>query len=189
DDQFKFYTVEKLKEIKKEHEVWVKESLKPDSERTKIDLIYADYIDEIIKRLDFENWKAWTSYPIGESSINYLTLVSLMELPSFIISRFWPKEYLDLEDSIYNIKAVVNDLVTVFHKYAERDSIKPKDGEDLEFKTSYTETFYKLTFHEDIKVYNRLLEEYIYHTELITDLGLELTRAGNLLIEKIRKYI
>lgn len=189
DDQFNFYTIEKLNEVKKAHENWVKESLKPNKEKEKIDLVYANYIDEIIKLLDFDNWKAWTSFPIGNSSIAYSNLIALEKLPSFIISRFWSNEYPDLENSIYNLKAVINDFVSVFYKYAERESVNLKADEAIETKHAYTETFYKLIYHTDVKVYDRLLEEYVYHTELITDLGLELTRAGNLLIEKIRKYI
>lgn len=189
DDQYNFYTVEKLNQLKKEHESWVKESLKPDKEKEKVDLVYANYIDEIIKKLDFDNWKGWTSFPIGNSSITYSKLMALQELPSFIISRFWPNKYQDLEDSVYNLKAVINDFITVIYEHAERESTKLKDDEDPEIKMVYTETFYKLIYHEDVAVYNRLLEDYIYHTELISDLGLELTRAGNLLIEKIRKYI
>lgn len=189
DDQYKFYTVEKLNTIKKEHEIWVRESLKPDKEKEKIDLVYAKYIDEIIQELDFNNWKGWTSFPIGDASITYANLKALEKLPSYIISRFWSNKYQDLEDSVYNIKNIINDFTSVFYKYADRDSIRLKDDEDAEFKTSYTETFYKLVYHQDQKVYDRLLDDYIYHIELIADLGLELTRAGNLLIEKIRKYI
>lgn len=189
DDQFNFYTVEKLNKIKKEHESWVKASLKPDKETEKIDLVYANYIDEIVKVLDFDNWKAWTSHPIGNSSITYANLIALEKLPSFIISRFWPNKYDDLEDSIYNLKTVLNDFITVIYKHAEKDSTKPKEDEDPELKTIFTETFYKLIYHQDQSVYDKLLKEYIYHTELISDLGIELTRAGNLLIEKIRKYI
>jgi hypothetical protein len=189
DDQFNFYTIAKLNEVKKTHENWVKDSLKPDKEKEKIDLVYANYIDEIIKSLDFDNWKGWTSFPIGNSSIAYSNLIALEKLPSFIISRFWSNKYPDLEDSIYNLKAVINDFISVFYKYAERESVNLKADEDVEDKHSYTETFYKLIYHTDVKVYDRLLEDYVYHTELITDLGLELTRAGNLLIEKIRKYI
>lgn len=189
DDQFNFYTVDKLNKIKSDHETWIKESLNPDKEKNKTDLVYANYIDQIIKTLDFDNWISWTSYPIGNSSIEFLRLESLEKLSSFIISRFWPNEYPDLEDSIYNLKSVLNDFITVFYKYAERDSVKLQKGEDPENKISCTETFYKLIFHPDVRVYDRLLNEYIYHTELITDLGLELTRAGNLLIEKIRLYI
>ncbi|GIQ60035.1 hypothetical protein Flavo103_31710 [Flavobacterium collinsii] len=189
DDQYKFYTVEKLNTVKKEHENWVKESLKPDKEKEKIDLAYAKYIDEIIKEIDFENWKAWTSYPIGNASIRFSTLTALERLPSFIISRFWPNKYPDLEDSLYNFKNVINDFTSVFYKYAEKDSVNLKEDEDPKNKTSFTETFYKLVYHTDHTVYDRLLDDYIYHTELIADLGLELTRAGNLLIEKIREYI
>jgi hypothetical protein len=189
DDQPKHYTVDKLNTIKKEHETWVRESLKPDKEKEKVDLVYAKYIDEIIKELDFNNWKGWTSYPIGNSTITYSNLKALEKLPSFIISRFWPNKYQDLEDAVYNLKNIINDFTSVFHKYAERESVKLKEDEIAEEKTSYTETFYKLVYHQDQKVYDNLLNDYIYHQELISDLGLELTRGGNLLIEKIRKYI
>ena len=189
DDQYNFYTIEKLREIKLNHEKWISESLSIDKEKEKIDLAYASYIDEIVKALDFDNWKAWTSWTFGNSSLSFARYNALETLPSYIIGRFWSHTYLDLEDSIYNIKAIVNDFLMVFNKHIERESLKTEEGENLETKVLYTERFYKLTFHEDVSVYNRLLDEYEYHTYLIDDLAFELTRAGNLLIEKIRKYI
>lgn len=189
DDQHKFYTVEKLNELKKTHEKWVKESLDQDKAKNKADLAYATYIDEIAKKLDFENWIAWTSWLMGNASISHASLESLESLPQYIISRFWPETYLDLENAIYNLKAVMNDLVSTMIKHADRESLKLEEGKDAKVKMVYTETFYKLIYHQDVEVYNRLLEQFVYHNELITDLTLELTRAGNLLIEKIRKYL
>lgn len=189
DDQHKFYTVNILNTLKKSHEKWVTESLKPDKEKENIDLTYAGYIDEIIKRLDFDNWNGWTSWLMGNASIQHSNLKMLEELPKYIISRFWTNDYPDLENAIYNLKAVINDLVRTLRKHADRDSLKLKKNEDPTNSTVYTETFYKLIYHEDINDYNKLLEQYLYHCELITDLTLELTRAANLLIEKIRKHL
>ena len=189
DDQHKFYTVEKLKSYKKTHETWVKNSLKPDNEKNNIDLTYAKYIDEIVKRIDIENYLAWTSYTISNSTISYFNLKELEKLPSYIISRFWPNEYIDLEDSIFNLKNIINDFTMVFNRYADRESIRIKDDEKPTEKTSYTETFYKLQYHKEQSTYDRLLNDYIYHQQLISDLCIEFTRAGNLLIEKVRKYI
>lgn len=175
--------------MKKSHEKWVNESLNPDKEKNKQDLAYASYIDEIVKKIDFENWTGWTSWLMGNASIQHSKLDSLKELPKYIISRFWPNTYPDLEDAVYNLKAVINDLISTFLRHADPKSLKLEEDEDPTTASIYTETFYKLIYHEDVKVYDRLLEQYVYHTELISDLTLELTRAGNLLIEKIRKYL
>lgn len=189
DDQHIYYTVEKLNEIKKTHESWVKTSLTIDKSKEKAELAYASYIDEIVKSLDFEHWNAWTSWTFGNSSLAYTRFKAFEDLPNYIIGRFWPNEYIDLENAIFNIKTIVNDFMMVFNKYVDRKSLELKDGEDLETKSIYTESFYKLKFHHDQKVYDDLLSQFEYHTDLITDLMFELTRACNLLIEKIRDYI
>lgn len=190
DDQPVFFSVEKLVEIKKNHEKWISDSLTVDTEKNKDDLAYATYIDEIVKILDFENWNAWTSWLFGSGqSMSYLKFKELEKLPSFIVTRFWPNRYLELEDSVLNLKAVLNDLLKVFHEHIVPKSLELKPDEDLETKSVYTEKFYKLIYHEDVKVYDRLMEEYEFHVALVDDLGLELTRAGNLLIERIRKHI
>jgi hypothetical protein len=190
DDQFNFYTVDKLTEVKRTHEKWVKESLTIDVEKNKIDLTYATYIDEIVSIVDFQNWNAWTSWILGGGqSIGYLKLKELEKFASFAITRFWPGEYKELENAVFNLKEVLNDFLKVFYKHVESKSLEIKEDEDLESKGVYTERFYKLIFHEDESVYHRLLDEYNFHVALVNDLALELTRAGNLLIEKIRKYI
>ena len=182
DDQFNFYTVEKLIKIKSNHEKWVKDSLTTDSEKNKDDLKYATYIDEIVDILDFENWDAWTSWLFGgEQSMSYSKLKKLEKLPNFIITRFWPGRYIELENAVYNVKAILNDFLKVFYQHAAPDSLDLQPGEDFETKPVHTERFYKLVYHKDVKVYDRLLEEYEFHVALVDDLGLELTRAGKLI--------
>ena len=189
DDQYIYYDVDKLRHIKLNHEKWIQDSLTINSEKEKNDLSYASFIDEIIRLLDFEHWNSWTSWTFGDASINYVRFKALELLPNYIIGRFWPNTYSDLEDSIYNIKAIVNDFLMVFNKHIDSKSLRIETDEDLETKSLYTERFYKLIYHTDSAVYDRLLDQYEYHTDLIDDLMFELTRAGNLLIEKIRKYI
>ena len=107
DDQPLFYTVEKLKAMKVVHEKWVKEILNPISEMRKDDLTYATYIDEIVKRMGFENWNEWTSNVFGAAQyLYYKKLKELESTPSYIISRFWPGKYEELEKSIFNLKLV-----------------------------------------------------------------------------------
>jgi len=189
DDQPTQYTVIKLKEIKKQHEKWVKESLTYDEDKIKDDLSYASYTDQIIEMFDFENWKDWTSDLIsnGQPSISSLKLKELNKIPNYIISRFWPNRYEDLEGAIFNIKNVLNDLLKVFKEYVDEDAIDQSEETD-EYRTIRTRKFYKIR-QWDTELYNKLLDKYDYHVSLVQDLVLELTRAANLVIETVRKYI
>ena len=189
DDQPNHYTVEKLIELKKEHEKWVKESLHPDTEANKEDLSYASYIDELFKMLDIENYNGWTQSLIshGQPSIGYSRLKEIEKIPNYIVSRFWPGRYPELETAIVNLKNVLNDLVKVFYKHVEDDSLK--ESEDPEYDTTvYTRKFYKIQ-EWNLERYDELLKEYEYHVDLVDDLTLEMTRATNFVIEKIRKFL
>ena len=88
--------------------------------------------------------------------------------------------------SILNL--LINDFTSVFDKHISRDSLKIKEDEDLDVKVVYTEKFYALEFHEQ-DVYDRLSKEHDFHIDLVEDLAFEMTRAANLVIEKIRKYL
>ncbi|MCF8337924.1 MAG: HNH endonuclease [Bacteroidales bacterium] len=190
DDQPIHYTVERLKKFKKEHEAWIQKSLKTVSEKDKDDLKYATYLDKIIEFLDFENWNAWTSWILGaDQSISYAKLKELESLPNYVVSRFWPGRYGQLENAIFNLKAVYNDWKRVFYTHIREGDLELESGEDPEEKSVRTEAFYKLVYHEDKNVYRKLLKQYEYHLALVEDLTLELTRASNLLIERIRKEI
>jgi hypothetical protein len=189
DDQHIFYTIKKLKEIKQKHEEWVKVSLHLDKDKEKDELSYASYIDAIIRMFDFENWNNWTSALVshGQPAIKYKKLKELQTIPDFIISRFWPNRYEDLEAAIFNIKNVLSDFINVFYKYADEGAIY-KAEESGNDRTIRTINFYSIE-NWNPELYKRLVEKFEYHVSLIEDLSLELTRAANLLIEKIRKYI
>jgi hypothetical protein len=189
DDQSVFYSVEKLKEIKQQHEEWVKVSLHIDKDKEKDELSYASYIDTITKMFDFDNWNNWTSSLVshGQPSIRYNKFKELQTIPDFIVSRFWPNRYEDLEAAIFNIKNVLNDFIKVFYEYADEDAID-KAEESGEDRTIRTIKFYKID-EWNPELYEKLLAKFEYHVSLVEDLSLELTRAANLLIEKIRKYI
>ncbi len=193
DDQYLHYTVEKLKEMKITHEKWVKESLYLDKDQQKDDLAYASYFDEIIKMFDFENWNAWTSSLVsGDPKIRYKRLKTLEKTPDFIVSRFWPNRHIELEDSFFNLKNVLNDLLKVFHEYADAKSLdkaeqKAENNSDSDYVV-HTERFYRIS-EWNPELYRDLLKQYEYHVALLEDLTLELTRAANFVSEKIRRFI
>lgn len=179
DDQEQFYSIEKLKEIKKDHEEWVNRALSIDEKKMKDDLIYSAYIDEWVKKVDLDNWNAWTSWLLGsgQPQISKKKFEELDELKDWIFTRIMPGTYIELENSFENFRRVLQDLINTFNLHA-----LDRNGE------LYTEKFYKLD-HWDPELNSKLHKEYMFHVDLIMDLTTELTRAANFICDQIRRYI
>ncbi|MGB3491138.1 MAG: HNH endonuclease [Elainellaceae cyanobacterium] len=179
DDQIDKYSVDYLHTMKKQHEDWVRSNLDISLDDIKIDLRYSNYLDNIIEMANFDNWNGWSSSLLsnGQPSIDKEMYESLKKVPDYIVSRFWPHKYSGLKLSIINFKDVLNDLILVFDKYKEEINGK-----------LWTEKFYKVRSF-DQETYHSLLNKFNYHVDLVEDLTLELTRAGNLLCENIRETI
>ena len=179
DDQEQSYSIGKLKEIKKDHEEWVNNSLSIDETKMKADLIYSSYIDDWVKRVDLDNWNAWTSWLLGSGQPQFSKqkFKELEELKEWIFTRIMPGSYVELENSFENFRRILQDLLNSFNLHALE-----RHGE------LYTDKFYKLD-HWDPELNSKLHKEYMFHVDLIMDLTTELTRAANLICDQIRKYI
>jgi len=180
DDQPKYYTVKIIKDFKKAHEKWVNSSLRIDIKKQHDDEVYSDYLDKIIELADVDNWKAWTSYIYGggHAQMSKEQYDNLMTLNEYILSRVWPKRYPELEESIINLKIIINDFLKVFDKYSE------EIGNDF----ICTRKFYQI--HEWNKdMYEKLAKKYDYHIDLVLDLTCEMTRAMNFLFDNVRNNI
>ena len=175
------FPVDTLHEMKKKHELWVKENLKIDSVKQKEDEVYASYVDEFLRLIDVDNYNAWTSYLLGggQPEISTEQYKKLKELLHYIVSRVWFRRYPELEKAFVNFKNVLNDFLNTFDKYKE----KVEDEEEI-----FIRKFYKIDRY-DKELYDKLLRKYNYHVDLVTDLVLELTRAINYLFDKIRSSI
>lgn len=179
DDHPDRYTKDVLEAYKSLHETWVAENLKLDLLKQRDDETYASYIDEFLRICNVNHWKAWTSFLLSgeQPRIDKEAYENLRKVINFIISRIWPKRYLELEAAFYNFKNVANDLLLVFDKHA--------DSKNDEY---WTNKFYKIEGW-DPELYKRMLDEYLYHCHLIQDLTIELTRAGNYIFDSIRGYL
>lgn len=181
DDQENTYTIEVLKNMRIQHENWVKEKLDYDEQKQKDDEIYTSYLETFNKLVNAENWNGWTSYIISSSSSRMTKehYNNLKELRNFLLNRIWPKRYLELEEAFLNFRLILNDFLMIFDKH----SIDGKwDGWLM------TEKFYKIREYDEER-YNRLLKKYNYHEDLITDFICELTKACNYIYELVRKYL
>jgi hypothetical protein len=180
DDQPNTYSVQTLKEMKSLHEKWVRESLQDfDPVRQRDDELYATYIEDWMRYVDIENWKSWTSSVLsfGQPRLAVSCEEQLNNLSEWILSRIWPGRYPELEEAFENFLFVLQDFLQVFHKHSER--------RDERYETV---TFYKYRVVEQ-DVYDKLLEAYNFHVDLVQDLLLELTRAANYICDRVRQFI
>jgi HNH endonuclease len=181
DDQSSAFTVERLREIKAIHELWVNSSLEgfdPAEQRDRE--VYASYVEEFVKRTDLDNWKNWSSgvFSSGYQHISKERFEELRGLKGWIFSRVWPQRISALEDAFNNFMYILQDFEITFAKYS-----KGRNDDTL-----YTERFYKIQEY-DPERYNYLSSKYDFYVELVEDLMLELTRAANYICDLVRKHL
>lgn len=181
DDQKNTYTIEVLKDMKRQHETWVKDKLDYDEQKQKDDEIYASYLETFNKLVNSENWNGWTSYIISSSTSGMTKghYNNLKELGNYLLNRVWPKIYPELENAFLNFRLILTDFLLVFDKHI---TDRKWDGWWV------TEKFYKIREYDEER-YNRLLRKFNFHEDLITDFICELTRACNYIYELVRKYL
>lgn len=178
DDQPGEYNVNKLLEIKNKHENWVKDKLQSfDPAKQRDDEIYVSYVELFEKFIDIYNWDKWISglLSYGQPRIDKKKYEHLQELRTWLLSRIWPKRYLDLESAFENFRIILNDLINNFDKHST------EFGED----GYITEKFYHID-RWDPETYERLVRQFEHHCYLVEDLAVELTRAANYVFDKVR---
>lgn len=175
------FTVEKLQNMKKEHENWVFSKFTfEDKKKLEDDLFYSEYIDNWVKFIYLNHWRNWTYYLLSTDCPSLYSEVnnSLEQLNEYNFTRFWPQRYTELENAFYTFNLIVKDFMFIFHRH----SIKSNNIYN-------TEKFHRKKWHNDQRIYNKLYEEYEFHVLLVQDLVLELTRSVNYICDLIRRYI
>lgn len=181
DDQEKVWAIEKLKELKLAHETWVEQSLGLDRIKLRDDTIYADYVDEWARLAHLENWTGWSSFVLGSGQPRIWAEVDgdLETLRRWLLGRIWPGRYPTLEAAFRNFQWVLQEFHETLRKHLDR-----RDKGELLF----TKKFYQ-TEDWDPPRYARLVDEYEFHVDIVSDLMLELTRAANLVCDEVRVHI
>ena len=179
DSQTQKYTVEVLKEIKRDHEAWVIENLSVDKAKLQAEERFASYVDVWEDLAHIGEWTAWTSWLLGngQPSISKNVDSDLWELRKWLIGRVWPKHYANLKQSFVNFHRVLNDLQETYRSrmISRSDQL-------------WTEKFYQIPEWDEAR-YLRLHKQFEDHVDLVQDLTLELTRAGNLICDRVRETI
>lgn len=182
DDQPAHFTVEKLREIKKQHEEEVKSRwTDKDSEEQEDEILYAGYVDEWQMKADLNNWRNTSSWLSDDTpTLPRDWYDAQKEFLIWILGRIWSGRYPLLEGALLNYGVVLGDFLTVFDRHLDRD----REGDAY----IRTHRFYRIDYF-DSKRYHELVEQYEAHVCLVSDLFFELTRASNLICDKVRETI
>lgn len=180
DDQFNAYSVSKLEELKTGHEAWVRAQLDFDPQKQKDDEILAGYVEEWVRRLELDDWKAWASAIMchGHPSLDHDRKVALEDIRPWLLSRVWVPRYPKLGAAFTNFRVVTQDFCLVFNEHAEHQGDKWR-----------TRKFYQLDADWSKEEESRLLRRFYGHVGLVQDLMVELTRAVNLVCDEVRRYL
>lgn len=174
DSDEKYYTLEIVKEIKRKHEVWVRNNLNIDQQQQKDDELFADYIDQVERLANFDNWLNWTNDLLGGhfTKIEKQQLDNLIQLHKYIRNREFPKSKQNITNAIDQFNLVLEDFINEFELYN-------MDEGDEEYY--HTKQLYRM---EVVTPEKQNLHEY-----MLEELIIELTKAGNYLFDQIRKSI
>lgn len=173
------YTVERLLEMKANHEAWVKEQLGFDEGKQLDDEQYAEIVDYWEKHVSTSEWTAWSSWVLsgGQPSISMEQDQNLKVLRQWLLSRVWPERYAELKFAFENFRRILNDFQEKMHKHSVERGV-----------VLVTNKFYQIDEWNE-ELYSRLLRDYVFHVELVEDLMLELTRAANLICDRVRENL
>jgi hypothetical protein len=181
DDQASFFTVDKLKAIKDEHERWVRQSLSGyDQAKQADDERWASYIEEWATRANLDGWQEETcSLLQAEPYVSKEFFAGINSLREWLLSRVWPPRYPALRAALLSFRSVAEDFSNVFRRHSKRHG----DGDDL-----WTEKFYRID-EWNPELYDLLLKRFNYHVDLVHDLTYELTRAANYVCDQTRECL
>ena len=137
DTQVGEYTVQRLQDMKTEHEAWVRQQLGFDEAKQHDDEQYAAIVDEWERLAHLGNWQAWSSHVLGgdHPSMRKEIDADLYRLRDWLLTRVWPGRYPDLENSFHNFRLVLQDFQEAFRGRAKTIG----NGEIL-----MTDRFYKI---------------------------------------------
>jgi hypothetical protein len=178
------YTIERLQQIKAEHEGWMMSQDSFNADTQLVDEQWAALADALDNRMSWDTWTADMSLLFSHDQIlSEAVYERLTETRRWILGRVWPRGHTYLRVTIETMRIVLADLLDKFDEHV----VSYHEYEDIG-RTLHTEKFYKIRYWDE-KRYNALVAEYEYHTALVEDLAFELTRYGNLITDIVRKEI
>lgn len=176
------YSIEKLHQIKQEHELWVSEKLSSviSESRQAENEVYATIIDAIVEKLDLVNWESWSSFAVSSSNIllpcDMIDNVSF-ELRILVEKAIFSGRFLELENAIIALSYIFLATTNIFSEHCK------KSGQHY-----MEDRFYKIN-KWDAEEYNDLLGKYKKWKKLYLDCFYDLAKTINWFADVVRRDI
>ncbi|MFQ1638168.1 HNH endonuclease [Aeromonas veronii] len=117
------WPVEKLHQIKSEHELWVSETLSATTDLVKASkqVAVAAIIDSAVKLCRLDRWDIWTSWTLAPSPQWDASMPDeIYEFRQKVIGAIWPEEYDELHRAAETLSIALNLAAQTFLKHCER---------------------------------------------------------------------
>jgi hypothetical protein len=170
------YTVERLVQLKADHERAIaRGKSREEHNQDAWEARYATIVDEWERRIDIDRWDARMSPLVTDGIIDPDYLHALEETRFWLLGRVWPRRHGQLEQTFLNFRRIEQDLSAVVGRYSTERS-----------GWVMVDRVYKETTKGDREFLERRSR---YYNELAADLAIELTRAVNLVCERVREFL
>lgn len=173
------WTVEKVHQMKSEHELWVTETLSETLNHVQLakETVLSSVIDSAVSLCELENWQNWTSFALSpEPSWDENMPDNIFKFRQKVISTIWPEEYQELKKSIVRFSILLNSAVQTFMKNSDK-----QNDRYYAFKF-YKAHGYNKNYDNDLKKYDIWLDKCYFELK-------QATKAANWFADEVRKNI
>ena len=173
------WPVEKLHQVKSEHELWVSETLSSTTDLVQASkqVAIASIIDSAVQLCRLDRWEIWTSYTLAPSPQWEVDMPDeLYEFRQKVIRAIWPDEYEELRRAAETLSIALNLSAQTFLQHCERH------GDTLFPHKFYKGNGWNENYDADAKKYDawaKLCWEYL----------IDSTKAANWFADVVRRDI
>ncbi|WP_161937749.1 HNH endonuclease signature motif containing protein [Aquitalea pelogenes] len=173
------WPVERLHQVKSEHELWVTETLSETVDHVKIakQAIIASIVDSAVELCDLENWQNWTSFALSPDPRWEKKRPNMhFDFRQKIISAIWPSDFEELKNSAITLSILLNQAAQKYLEHA-----------DLHGDCYYPFKFYKAmsynpNYDRDLRLYTEWMDE-------CYSLIYQATKAANWFADIVRRDV
>jgi hypothetical protein len=174
------FPIERLVEMKRKHESAVTKR-KPASElhAEAIEIRYANIVDEWAGMIHIDEWESRMSKLVGNATVREDVFDELEPVRDWLLRRIWPRTLPRLEQAFLNYRLISEDLEAVAGWYSSTHNgllLIDRVYKEVDHRTSPE----NLAFLEQRSEYCQ---------DLVADLTVEMTRAVNLICDRVREEL
>ena len=170
------WPVEKIHQLKSEHELWVSDRLSNDTNRYKLanNLAVTSIVDSAVKYCKLTDWIVWTSWALAASPRWEKEFTNdIYTFRQKVIGAIWPEEFNELKAACINFSILLNQSAQFFLQHSELQG----------------DTYYQHKFYRDSRNYNAELAKFNEWELSCYKKIIEATKAANYFADIIRRDV